>query len=54
MGWEEMQRLFAALYVEEIAAVERDGGDVLVRERLAELSETARRSPRDALSEMPN
>src|SRR5215831_12081217 len=26
MGWEEMQALFAATYVDEIAAVERSGG----------------------------
>jgi len=51
MGWEEMQQLFAAIFVDEIAAVERDGGDVLVREELAGLSEAQRLVLREALAE---
>ena len=31
MGWEELEALFAATYVDEIATAQRDGGKVLVR-----------------------
>jgi hypothetical protein len=51
MGWDEMQAVFAALYVDEMATVQHDGGESLVREKLAELSEDARRVLRDALLE---
>jgi hypothetical protein len=51
MGWDEMQALFAATYVNEIAAVQRDGGEALVREKLATLSEGERRVLREALAE---
>jgi hypothetical protein len=51
MGWEEMQALFAALYVDEIAAAQRDGGESLVRTKLAALSEDSRRVLREALLE---
>jgi hypothetical protein len=49
MGWEDMQALFAAIYVDEIAAVQRDGGAVLVREKVAALSEGERGVLREAL-----
>ena len=39
MGWEEMQFLLAATYVDEIAAIERRGGVALLQEKLAALSE---------------
>jgi hypothetical protein len=51
MGWEEMKALFAALHVEEIAAVQRHGGKALVREKLAELSGDERHILREALLE---
>jgi hypothetical protein len=46
-----MQHLFAAIYVDEIAAVERDGGEVLVREKVAGLSDDQRRVLREALAQ---
>jgi hypothetical protein len=46
-----MQHLFAALYVDEIAAVERNGGEVLVRDKLAGLSDEQRRVLREALAQ---
>jgi hypothetical protein len=49
MGWEEMQQLFAAIYVDEIAAVQRDGGDAVVRAKLGSLSEEQRCVLREAL-----
>jgi hypothetical protein len=52
MSWEEMQHLFAAIYVDEIAAVKRDGGEVLVREKLAGLSDDQRSVLREALAEL--
>jgi hypothetical protein len=51
MGWYEMKALFASLYVDEIAAVQRDGGEAVVREKLAALSEDSRRVLREALRE---
>jgi hypothetical protein len=49
MSWDEMQALFAATYVEEIAAVQRNGGAALVRDKLASLSDGERRVLREAL-----
>jgi hypothetical protein len=52
MGWEEMQNLFAATYVGELAELQRaGGGEKLLRERVAALSEGERRGLREALSE---
>jgi hypothetical protein len=42
MSWDEIQALFAAIYVEEIAAAQRDGSDALVRARVAALSDCER------------
>jgi hypothetical protein len=50
LGWEEMQYLFAALFVDEVAAMQRVGGEALVREKLAALSEGERRVLREALA----
>jgi hypothetical protein len=47
-----MQALFAATYVDEIAAVQRSGGEALVRAKLAALTEGERRLLRDALLEL--
>jgi hypothetical protein len=52
MDWEEMQSLFAATYVEEIAALQREGGAALVREKLAVLSAGERRALHAALDEL--
>jgi hypothetical protein len=52
MGWDEMQALFASLYVEEIAAVQRDGGERALRSKVALLSEPERQALRRALHEL--
>jgi hypothetical protein len=49
MSWDEMQALFAATYVDELAAVQRNGSAALVREKLDALSEGERRVLREAL-----
>ena len=49
MSWDDMQALFAATYADEIAAVLRDGGGSLLREKLAVLSDDERRALRTAL-----
>jgi hypothetical protein len=49
MSWDEMQALFAATYADEIAAIQRDGGKALVRQKLAALSQGERRVLREAL-----
>jgi hypothetical protein len=49
MSWDDMQTLFAATYADEIAAMLRDGGVALVREKLAALSDDKRRALRIAL-----
>jgi hypothetical protein len=53
MGWEEMQVPLAATYVDETAAVQRCGGEALLREKLAALSEGERRALRQALAAAP-
>jgi hypothetical protein len=50
MGWEELQYVFAAVFVDELEAVERDGGIAALRERVERLSEGERRALREALS----
>jgi hypothetical protein len=52
MAWDYMQALFAATYVDEIAAVQRSGGAALVRQKLLALTEDERRLLRDALLEL--
>jgi len=39
MGWDEMQALFAATYVEELAAAGRSGGEAALRAKLTALSD---------------
>jgi hypothetical protein len=53
MGWTEMTALAATLFIDEIAVTERDGGETLVRERVAALSEGQRRVLREALAAAP-
>jgi hypothetical protein len=52
MGWDDMQALFASIYVDEIAALQRDSGAALVREKLAALSEAERCVLREGLAEL--
>jgi hypothetical protein len=52
MSWAELQALFAATYVDEIAALPRDGSDALVRRKLAALPVEQQRVLRDALNEL--
>jgi hypothetical protein len=52
MGWDEMQALFAATYVDEIAAAQRSGGEAALRTKLASLSEAEQRALRLALDEL--
>jgi hypothetical protein len=52
MGWEEMQYVFATAFAHDMAAVQRQGGDALLRDRLGELSESERRVLREALDEL--
>jgi len=51
MSWDEMQALFAAIYIDEIAALRRGGGQTLVRAKLRGLTQDERRMLRDALLE---
>jgi hypothetical protein len=52
MSWDDMQALFVATYVDEIAAVQRSGGKALVREKLERLSEGERRVLSESLDEL--
>jgi hypothetical protein len=52
MPWDDMQALFAATYVDEIAAVQRDGGQAVLRDKLAALSDAERNSLHHALVEL--
>ena len=52
MSWDDMQALFAATYVDEIAEAHRCGGEALVRAKLAALSVGERRVLREALLQL--
>jgi hypothetical protein len=52
LSWEQMQQIFAATFVDELATVDRDGGDALVRQKVAALSEGERRVLWEALEEL--
>jgi hypothetical protein len=49
MDWEQLSGLAASIYVEEIAAVQRDGGAALVAEKIRALSDGERAVLRRAL-----
>jgi hypothetical protein len=51
MAWDDLQGLAATLLVDELVAVQRDGGQALLRDRVAELGETERRALREALAD---
>ena len=53
MPWSDMTALFASLFVDEIAAVRRDGGDAHLRSRVVALSLDDRRVLEAALAEAP-
>jgi hypothetical protein len=49
LGWDDMKLIFASQFASEIAAVTEDGGDTLLRERVATLDEGQRQLLREAL-----
>jgi hypothetical protein len=53
MPWADMKKLFASLFVDEIGAVLRDGGDAHLRSRVIALSPEDRRALRAALADAP-
>jgi hypothetical protein len=52
MPWDEMQALFVAIFVDEIAAIQDRGGEQLVREKLAVLSPAQRNILRRELAKV--
>jgi hypothetical protein len=52
LSWQQLEQLCAALFMDEIAAVTRNGGEELVREKLVALSPGQRRLVREALDEL--
>jgi hypothetical protein len=50
MSWQDMQYFAAALLVDELATVQRDGGETLLRDRVAALDADQRRVLRQALA----
>ena len=52
LGWADMKMIFATHFASEIAAVTEDGGDALLRERVAALDEDQRQLLREALDEV--
>ena len=52
LGWDDMKMIFATHFASEIAAVTEDGGDALLRERVAALDEDQRQLLREALDEV--
>jgi hypothetical protein len=53
MHWSDMKALFASLFVDEIAAVRRDGGDAHLRSRVIALTTDDREALRAALAGVP-
>jgi hypothetical protein len=51
MNWDDLQALFAAIYVDEIVAAQRDGGKGSVRAKLMSLSTSERQVLRETLAE---
>jgi hypothetical protein len=51
MAWGDVEALFAATYVDEIATAQRHGGKAAVREKLMSLSTSERQMLREALAE---
>jgi hypothetical protein len=53
MSWSDMKALFASLLVDEIASVQRDGGEAYLRGRVLALSPGERNALRSALADAP-
>jgi hypothetical protein len=53
LSWVDRQRFAATFCLDELEAVHRDGGEALLRERVARLSEGERRVLRSALAQAP-
>jgi hypothetical protein len=53
MDWTTMQCVFAATYTDEIETAYRKGGEALLREKLASLSDGAMRVLRRAVALQP-
>jgi hypothetical protein len=51
MNWDDMQALFAATYLDEIIAVQGDGGKTALRTKLGRLTEGERAALREALAD---
>jgi hypothetical protein len=51
MSWEDMEYFAATFLVDELMTVQRDGGEQLLRRRVAELRDSERRVLREALAE---
>jgi hypothetical protein len=51
MSWEQIQAVFAATFVDEITAIQRIGGEELLRERVAALGDRERCGLRQALGD---
>jgi hypothetical protein len=49
MSWDEMQALFASIFLDEITDIQDRGGEALVRQKLAGLSDGQRRMLRKAI-----
>jgi hypothetical protein len=54
LGWEDLQRFAAALFVDALVGLHRRGADALLRERAAALSDDERRVLRTALGAVPS
>ena len=52
LGWSDLKMIFANHFASEIAAITEDGGDAMLRERVAALDEDQRRLLREALDEV--
>jgi hypothetical protein len=52
LSWDDMQLIFASQFAREVAAVTENGGDALLRERVAALDVDQRRLLREALGEV--
>jgi hypothetical protein len=52
MSWEDMQALFAAIWVDEIAAIQDRGMQALLQEKIARLSSAQRDMLRRELVEV--
>jgi hypothetical protein len=52
LSWDDMRTIFAVHFADEIAAVTKEGGGTLLRERVAALDDDQRQVLREALDEV--